>query len=335
MDSRAGTIAAQMFFFLPIGHDRSFFGYPLATAGIIILCTGIFLTSAVFEQSAMVEVQRAMHRVETVRAKHPEARVDWTVEGLPEEFTVTVFDPLYDPDLERYDRADEDLDEAMQALVGALNGVPNLRYGYRPGAGSFGTLVSSMFMHGGFGHLFGNMVFLFLAGTVIESFWRRGPFLALFFAAGVTGTLMHHAFNVGSMVPLVGASGAIAGLLGAFVVGHPSTGIRIGYIVWTGLKLYHGTWVVPAWVCIPAWAALQIGAALLGAQDGVAYWAHVGGFGVGVASALMMKQMDWTEDHGEGLEVDYGLETGAADQERDPEPLELLPLIELDEPSED
>ena len=136
------------------------------------------------------------------------------------------------------------------------------------------------------------MLFLWLVGVVIECFWERLPFAILYVAAGGVATLAHHLASPDSMVPLIGASGAIAGLMGAFVVGHPRTKIKVFYAAWV-IRPLVGTMSVAAWLLIPAWVALQIGYALLFPGDGVAYWAHVGGFAAGVIGALIMRWGGW------------------------------------------
>src|SRR5262249_48014732 len=129
-------------------------------------------------------------------------------------------------------------------------------------------------------------------GAVIECFWEAGPFLILYGVSAAAGTLAHHLASPGSMVPLVGASGAIAGVMGAFLVGHPRTRIKLVYAIWV-LKPLVGRAGVPAWILLPGWFLLELGFALFNNGDGVAYWAHVGGFLVGIAGAFVMKIGGW------------------------------------------
>jgi hypothetical protein len=176
-------------------------------------------------------------------------------------------------------------------------------------------MFTSLFMHGGFFHLFGNMIFLFLTGSVIECFWGRARFLSLYFVSGVVATLTFQVFHSDSYTPLVGASGAIAGLMGAFLIGHPKTKVRFGYIVWFFFIPKMGTFTVPAWGALIAWIVQQVVFAfvgLAGGGDGVAYWAHVGGFAVGAAAAFGMKHFDLFPDYAKEL---------LADEEPAPPPL--------------
>jgi len=284
-----------VFFFIPLGHDRSVYGYPWATITLIALCSIIWIVSFSAEQRATDGINEAGAVVQRVHANYPRARVTWEMRGLSPEVTGQLFSELMDPEHTEAVPGDEELDVAMRDLVAQLNRMPVLRYGYRPAAASVGTMFTSLFMHGGFFHLFGNMVFLFLTGSVIECFWGRLRFLTLYFVSGVLATLTFHAFYSDSYVPLVGASGAIAGLMGAFMVGHPKTRVRFGYIFWFFFVPKMGTFMVPAWGALLAWIVQQVVFAfvgLAGGGDGVAYWAHVGGFAVGAVAALMMKQFD-------------------------------------------
>ncbi|NOY91581.1 MAG: rhomboid family intramembrane serine protease [Deltaproteobacteria bacterium] len=293
-----------MFFFIPLGHDRSVYGYPWATIALIALCSVIWIVSFGVERSAMDGINEAAAVVDQVHSNYPRARVSWEMHGLPPDVTGESFSALMDPQHTEAVPGDAQLDVAMRDLVAQMNRLPVLRFGYRPGAPSIGTMFTGLFMHGGFFHLFGNMIFLFLTGSVIECFWGRGRFLALYFVSGVVATLTYQFFHAHSLTPLVGASGAIAGLMGAFLVGHPHTKVRFGYIFWFFFVPKVGTFTVPAWGALIAWIAQQFVFALVGlggGGDGVAYWAHVGGFLVGALAALAMKHFDLFSDDAKEL----------------------------------
>ena len=147
------------------------------------------------------------------------------------------------------------------------------------------TLFSSMFMHAGFAHLFGNLLFLWIFGDNVEEALGHVRFLAFYLVCGVLAAFAQIALNLGSQVPSLGASGAIAGVLGAYIVLFPRQRVR----VLLGYALVR----MPAVVVIGLWAAFQFvnGAGQIGQTEetgGVAYAAHVGGFiaGLGLALAL-------------------------------------------------
>jgi membrane associated rhomboid family serine protease len=150
------------------------------------------------------------------------------------------------------------------------------------------TLLSSMFMHGGWLHLGGNMLFLFIFGDNVEHSVGRIPFLAFYLAAGLVASFAQILIDPGSRIPTLGASGAISGVLGAYLVMFP------GNRVYT--FLFRFLIPVPAIVAIGMWAALQFfnGYAQIAQTQqtgGVAYMAHIGGFIAGVVAGLVFRGM--------------------------------------------
>lgn len=152
------------------------------------------------------------------------------------------------------------------------------------------TLVTSLFLHGGFVHLFGNMVYLWVFGGPVEDMLGHGRYLGFFVACGVIGSLSHAMLYSDSLVPSIGASGSIAGVLGAFLVMRPRA--RITTLL--PLVVYWAMIEVRAALFLPIWFGMQFFNGFLSIASargteqvaGVAWWAHVGGFliGAGVAS---------------------------------------------------
>ena len=144
----------------------------------------------------------------------------------------------------------------------------------------FLTLFTSMFMHANVFHLIGNMWFLLVFGRNVECAMSHGRFLAFYIACGVLAGIAHVASGPHSIIPCLGASGAISGVMGAYISIHPFNKIKI----WLGF--FFGVIEVPALVVIGIWFLLQYLSAFLsldddGYNDGVAYWAHLGGFAAG------------------------------------------------------
>ena len=151
---------------------------------------------------------------------------------------------------------------------------------------AFLPMVTSMFLHGGWMHLLGNMLFLWVFGGAVEDTLGHFQYLIFYFISGIGAAVVHTIFNWGSQVPSVGASGAISGVMGAFIVLFPSA--RVATLI-PALFLFF-TIRIPAFLMLGYWFFLQIfsGLASLGVggqQGGVAWWAHVGGFLLG---ALLM-----------------------------------------------
>ena len=153
-----------------------------------------------------------------------------------------------------------------------------------PGKSVYAALLVSMFLHGNLAHLFGNMLFLWVFGNNIED--RKGPwwYLAVYLAAGVAASFAHIAIDPDSTVPVVGASGAIAGLLGAYLVWFPRARVKC-MIPLLPFVLFRK--VSTAWV-LGLWLAQQF--LLVGASSEVAWAAHVGGFVFGAGVGLIWRR---------------------------------------------
>ena len=154
------------------------------------------------------------------------------------------------------------------------------------------SLLTSMFLHGGWWHLIGNMLFLWVFGDNIEDAMGHVSYLLFYILCGLAAAMAQVLLDTNSTIPIVGASGAISGVMGAYIVLFPHGRIRA--LVFFG---YFGQVIlVPAWVMIGIWFALQIfgGFAALGGVDqgGVAFWAHVGGFIAGTVLVWLFRDRD-------------------------------------------
>jgi membrane associated rhomboid family serine protease len=150
------------------------------------------------------------------------------------------------------------------------------------------TLMTSMFLHGGWGHLGGNMLFLWIFGDNVDHRVGHVRFLAFYLVCGVAAGLAHIVFNSGSIVPTVGASGAISGVLGGYLVMFPRNRVYV--------MTYGGVATVPAIMMLGLWIVLQFINGFGSVADtpetgGVAYLAHIGGFVAGMILAPLMAMM--------------------------------------------
>lgn len=161
------------------------------------------------------------------------------------------------------------------------------------------TYLTSMFLHGGFMHILGNMWFLYIFGDNIESHFGKVPFLLLYITCGMAGSFAQVLLHTASIVPNLGASGAIAGILGAYLVFFPHA--RIETLVPFGF--YSRIIILPAYYMLGYWIFFQI---LFGISSvpsaqadigGVAYFAHIGGFVAGYGVAKYMQHKDWDESY--------------------------------------
>ena len=153
------------------------------------------------------------------------------------------------------------------------------------------SLLASMFVHAGWAHILGNMIFLAVFGDNVEATLGKVWFLLFYLAGGLAASAIHILFNLGAQVPSVGASGAVAAILGAYVVIFPHSRVRV--LVFLGFIARFTR--VTALLFVGIWFVTQLfnGVASLGVETaqsgGVAYWAHVGGFVLGLVVGFLMR----------------------------------------------
>ena len=136
------------------------------------------------------------------------------------------------------------------------------------------TLVTSMFLHGGWAHLAGNMLFLWIFGDNLEEEMGHAGFLVFYLAAGLAAGAAQIASEPGSPVPMVGASGAIAGVMGGYLLLFPRAKVDVLFIFLIFFRIV----AIPAWIVLGGWFVLQLFSGASSQGDSVAYWAHAGGF---------------------------------------------------------
>ena len=159
------------------------------------------------------------------------------------------------------------------------------------GQGQLSTLVSSMFMHGGWFHIIGNMLFLWVFGDNVEDVMGPFRFAAFYVLCGLAAAIAQIVTDPTSLIPMVGASGAIGGVMGAYAILYPRARIHMLLI----LIVYVTTISVPAFVVLGYWFLIQVisGLGTLGASGGgVAFWAHIGGFAAGVVLVFLFRDKD-------------------------------------------
>jgi membrane associated rhomboid family serine protease len=158
------------------------------------------------------------------------------------------------------------------------------QYAFTPAHPKPIAYLTANFLHGGWLHLIGNMWFLWLAGAILEDTWGRVIYPIIYLVAGAAALQFHAWLNPGSIAPTLGASGAVAPLMGAFLVRFPKTKIEVAVVLGLGslsnLALGRGIrfkaaafWLLPLWLLTDIFAGAQFGS-----YSGVAHWAHVGGF---------------------------------------------------------
>lgn len=164
--------------------------------------------------------------------------------------------------------------------------LPSFLAGHAPASVALFPLFSSMFLHGGLMHLLGNMLFLYIFGDNVEDAFGHIGYLFFYLLCGIGSGLIHVMFNWGSGIPALGASGAISGVMGAYAVMFPNHRILTFFFIFLI--------PVPAILILGYWFVLQFVAGINGlgmaTAGGVAWWAHIGGFLMGVVIAWVAKK---------------------------------------------
>jgi membrane associated rhomboid family serine protease len=152
--------------------------------------------------------------------------------------------------------------------------------------GAFATLFTSMFLHGGFMHVAGNMLYLWTFGNNVEDAMGRVRFALFYAGCGLAAALSQAAVDPASEIPMIGASGAVSGVLGAYLLLHPHASVY-------SFVFFRLAWV-PAYLVLGFWIVVQIANGMMAdpAEGGVAWWAHIGGFAAGLVLAPLMKRRD-------------------------------------------
>jgi membrane associated rhomboid family serine protease len=185
---------------------------------------------------------------------------------------------------------EQELRTLESGLRDTLREAPSWRFGFIPSRPRLVDAVTSMFLHAGWLHLIGNLLFFFATGPFLGDVYGRVLFSGLYLSSGVVAAYVQASQTPDSFVPLIGASGAIAGIMGAFLVRLGTTRIRFVFLPIVFLPFIRLSFGMRAAFVLPLWFAGQAAlAAEAPAGANVAFWAHIGGFVFGMASALLVK----------------------------------------------
>lgn len=300
-------------FILPISHEESTVRrWPLVTIGIVAINI-LMLVYTMFRGPADVDkLELSLQAASHYARDRPWVRASAAPGCLtePSGFDLKAGPPAARPEPgsmeEKEDQAQMKI--LCAAVDKARDGTFLHRYGFvaddlRPLA-----LVTHQFLHGGVLHLVFNLWFLWLCGCNLEDRWGRPLFLLFYLAGGAGAALAHRAFASDGSIPMIGASGAVAAAMGAFLAILARTKIRFFYFFFIGFRFKSGTFRAAAYWMLPLWLATELfEAVVMKSRDGVAHWAHVGGFAIGAAVGAGMrfsgldKKLD--ESHDEALTV--------------------------------
>ncbi len=182
-------------------------------------------------------------------------------------------------------------EQGFEAAVMGLGVIPAVLFGDEPPPGPLPgvlTVLTSMFLHGSFMHLAGNMLYLWIFGNNVEDAMGHGRFVVFYILCGIAAVFAQALPDPASTIPMIGASGAISGVLGAYLLLYPHARVLVGIPV--GFFL-HTVYLKAGWV-LGFWFVFQILSSLLtpAGQGGVAWWAHIGGFVAGMVLIPFFKR---------------------------------------------
>ncbi|HEX3375374.1 MAG TPA: rhomboid family intramembrane serine protease [Candidatus Acidoferrales bacterium] len=289
--------------------------WPVVTFGIIALNVVIFLgTHGTIDRQEPELGQVKVHLI-LLAAMHPELKIPGKADSFVSSIqkkNASLWKEAKNPSRSVFDAWDAkirmqddsyDLQQEMDSLgdeYAKLSASSILgKYAFIPAHQTFTGLIAANFLHGGWLHLIGNMWFLWLAGAVLEDTWGRMIYPAFYLIAGILAFQVHAMVNAGSFTPTIGASGAIAGLMGAFLVRFPTTKIEMGYLLF--FRFYK--FKMAAYWLLPLWLLTEIlYGSVSGQSSGVAHWAHVGGFAFGALIAVAVQKTGLEQMAEEGIQ---------------------------------
>lgn len=296
-----------MFFFLPIGVEGFKVRLPLLSLGIALACLFAFFATWVANPNHeggpdRGELGLAVRTLE----RHPYLQVpEWYakqylspvqrrgIEAMREEWLKT----HAPPDAEVVEAEQLEVNRHFEAAVARLNQDPMRKWSFVPGRGLLQPgLITHLFLHFGWMHLFGNLLFFALCAPMLEDAWGRSLFGVFYVLGGLAAVLAHFLLDRHSMAAMAGASGAIAACMGAFAVRFARRRVLIAYFIFAGFRFFRGIWRWSAWVCGLLWFGDQVFEFVSGGSTGVAVMAHIGGFAFGAVVSFGMKAIGLEKD---------------------------------------
>jgi membrane associated rhomboid family serine protease len=280
---------------IPIGQENGevrrqpWVSYGIVAFNVLIFAV-LWLASSGSEVPAKFETQARVVTEYLIRNPHltvpPELTAFYGRQGLQLLEHAKVTAPKPDAWIVR--RQQQKLNTMAQELFAIGRELPLLKPGFIPGNPDAFAAVSSLFVHASLLHLLGNMLFFFATGPFLEDVLGRFLFTVVYLLSGVAALAAHTWQNPGSLAPVVGASGAIAGIMGAFLIRLRTSRIRMLFVPIILLPWVRFRFLVPAFVFLPLWFIAQFWLATNTEPGSVALWAHVGGFVFGAGAMLLI-----------------------------------------------
>jgi membrane associated rhomboid family serine protease len=294
-------------FLIPIGNDcGALRRVPAITFALIALCFVVYSLHPAMSHQQEQAVQAAGLAALNYYGENPDLRPAAELQEVFDRVLASMDATERREARERIEDAEGDaatrperqaeLDRLTAEWMRQTHADASWRWGLIPAQFSLLKLFTYMFIHTGLLHLFFNMLFLYLTGPSVEDVWGRPLFLAFYLAAGLISAGLFVVQDPSMTAPLVGASGAVAGVMGAFAVRYPTAKIKMMFLALILIRPVRLEFSLPAWLLLGLWFGGEYFSASkvpnytpLGGGDQVAYWAHVWGFVFGAVFALGMR----------------------------------------------
>jgi membrane associated rhomboid family serine protease len=280
---------------------------PWITIGLIVINTAIFLFTYGPMQREMQQMGQVELQILILSAQYPDVKMSASATDLVTAIKLQ-YPAQYQEAVDKFQEAKDqalrddegvhvmsadEADAAMAKLCTQFSDIQDhsitWKYAFHPVDPTPWSYITACFLHGGWLHLIFNMWFLWLSGTILEDLWGRIVYPVFYLLTGVLAWAVHGVVFPHSIVPALGASGAIAGLMGGFLARFPKTNIRLGWLFFIKVFKFN----VPAYVILPMWLGIQVFWGVLfrshNAEGGIAYWAHIGGFAFGALGAYLLR----------------------------------------------
>jgi len=311
---------------IPIKHENmEARRWPVITIALIVISVAVFLATNATMEKESPELGEVKAHIILLAGAHPELKMTDDAQQLVEAFkkdNPTEWAQVQSPTRRLIDDWDakmrimEEPDQLQSEMDSLTSRYAELetsslveQYAFIPAHPRALSYLTANFLHGGWLHLIGNMWFLWLAGFVLEDVWGRPLYLLFYVIAGASAMQFYAWTNPASIIPCVGASGAVAALMGAFLVRFPKMKIEMLWIVGF-FRTYRfqaaAYWLLPFWVLMEVFYG-----SLFGKMSGVAHWAHVGGFLFGAIGAVALRYSGFETHVHKAIEKDLAWETDA------------------------
>lgn len=280
-----------MILLLPVGAEAESPRAPRATLAIAGACVLGLLATWNASRSAAEPSESSLERVAAwtlLQESESQPGLRERVAAFPSALAFLQGDPGW-RQLPLSEERRARLEHVLQEYERIVREHPFHRFGLVPGRLSLAGLFGHMFLHADVFHLAFNLLFLWVVGGALEAHWGPLRFAAVYLATGLCAAGAHCLSDAGSLEPAIGASGAVAGAMGAFALAHARDGLRVALVMMLALAPRIRFHVLPAWLVLGAWALEQLFYASFGVALGVAFWAHLGGFAAGGLAGLLLR----------------------------------------------